>query len=251
MLIKLKRTRTHDEDRNLAMWLATAAGVLNAIALGAFGFFPSHMSGNTSQLSSEVSNVNFRDITFLATILFAFVCGAVTARMVVISGLANGNRIIFCHILWVEGLALIGLSLFEMFFYSSANNREIIVILGFLMGVHNSTSTQLSNGRVRSTHITGTLTDAGISLASVLAALFRRDPSKNVSGQKRQLWTHLTTIFSFLIGGIVGLMMFEHLGFKAMAMVGGILVIVATIAMVRTVVHVNRNRSLALKPSSK
>ncbi|HGG8829079.1 TPA: DUF1275 family protein, partial [Enterobacter kobei] len=53
MLIKLKKERTHQEDRRLALWLATSAGLLNAIALGAFGFFPSHMTGNTSQLSSE------------------------------------------------------------------------------------------------------------------------------------------------------------------------------------------------------
>ena len=44
MLIKMKRERSHKEDRYLAVWLATAAGLLNAMALGAFGFFPSHMS---------------------------------------------------------------------------------------------------------------------------------------------------------------------------------------------------------------
>lgn len=40
LLIKLKKERTHQEDRLLALWLATSAGLLNAIALGAFGFFP-------------------------------------------------------------------------------------------------------------------------------------------------------------------------------------------------------------------
>ncbi|STQ59901.1 Predicted membrane protein [Pseudescherichia vulneris] len=75
MLIKLKRTRSHNEDRKLALWLATAAGLLNAIALGAFGFFPSHMTGNTSQLSSEVSNTDLRDVLFFSAIIVAFVCG--------------------------------------------------------------------------------------------------------------------------------------------------------------------------------
>lgn len=64
MLIKLKKERTHQEDRRLALWLATSAGLLNAIALGAFGFFPSHMTGNTSQLSSEVSSTDLSDILF-------------------------------------------------------------------------------------------------------------------------------------------------------------------------------------------
>jgi hypothetical protein len=42
LLIKLKKERTHQEDRRLALWLATSAGLLNAIALGAFGFFLTH-----------------------------------------------------------------------------------------------------------------------------------------------------------------------------------------------------------------
>lgn len=64
LLIRLKKERTHKEDRRLALWLATSAGLLNAIALGAFGFFPSHMTGNTSQLSSEVSSTDLSDMFF-------------------------------------------------------------------------------------------------------------------------------------------------------------------------------------------
>ena len=54
-------------------------------------------------------------------------------------------------------------------------------------GDPHSTSTQLSSGRVRSTHITGTLTDAGISLASVVVAMLRRDYSKDTAAQKASL----------------------------------------------------------------
>jgi uncharacterized membrane protein YoaK (UPF0700 family) len=76
VLIKLKRDRSHTEDRKLALWLATTAGLLNAIALGAFGFFPSHMTGNTSQLSSEVSTTDFRDIVYFGTsVCSPQVCG--------------------------------------------------------------------------------------------------------------------------------------------------------------------------------
>lgn len=248
MLIKMKRERSHTEDRYLAVWLATAAGLLNAMALGAFGFFPSHMSGNTSQLSSEVSNSDLRDLTFLGGLLLAFVAGAVTARLAVISGMKNGLRTIFCMVLAAEGVALFFLSLFEIFFYSAGNNREVLVLLGFLMGVHNSTSTQLSNGRVRATHITGTLTDAGISLASVLSALLRRDPSKNVHGQKKQLKTHLTTIFSFLGGGIAGLWLFRLFGFQAMAALGLALLLLALTSMALTLMKV-RGSSVVAKRS--
>lgn len=232
MLIKLKRVRSHLEDRKLALWLATTAGLLNAIALGAFGFFPSHMTGNTSQLSSEVSTTDFKDITFFGAIILAFVCGAILARIMVIWGVVTNNRLVFCHILLAEGVILTAISIYETYYHAFTSNREIIAALCGLMGLHNSTSTQLSNGRVRSTHITGTLTDAGISFASVFVAMLRRDYSKDTQAQKSQLTTHLTTIFSFLTGGIAGLSLFNYFGFSSMTGVGIVLATVAALSII-------------------
>lgn len=232
MLVKFKRSRSHDEDRRLALWLATAAGLLNAMALGAFGFFPSHMSGNTSQLSSEVSTTDIRNIIFFGTIIIAFVFGSVVSRLIVIWGQIKNVRTVFCQVLMLEGLALIAISLYEIYRHSPTSNHEVIVLLCFLMGVHNSTSSQLSNGRVRSTHITGTLTDAGIAFASVLAAMLRRDFSRDSEAQKSQLLTHTVTIGSFLTGGIAGLVLFQWLTFKAITGVGVMLICVALGAII-------------------
>ncbi|RAU39110.1 YoaK family protein [Enterobacter sp. RIT418] len=243
MLIKLKKERTHGEDRRLALWLATSAGVLNAIALGAFGFFPSHMTGNTSQLSSEVSATDLSDILFFSAIILSFVTGAIIARITVLWGITHNVRLIFSQVLFAEGLLLGGVSLYEIYFHSFATNREIIIFLCGLMGVHNSTSTQLSGGRVRSTHITGTLTDAGISLASVAVAMLRRDYSKDSAAQKSQLKTHLTTLFSFITGGIAGLLLFRGFGFNAMLALGIMLVLVAAFSIARISWRVRKVRA--------
>lgn len=247
MLIKLKKDRTHQEDRRLALWLATSAGLLNAIALGAFGFFPSHMTGNTSQLSSEVSSTDLNDILFFGTIILSFVTGAIIARIIVIWGIIHNIRLVFCQILLMEGILLAGVSLYEIYFHSFSTNREIIVFLCGLMGIHNSTSTQLSSGRVRSTHITGTLTDAGISLASVVVAMLRRDYSKDTTAQKSQLITHLTTLTSFITGGIAGLILFRWFGFNAMLALGLILVLIASFSIVNTAIRVRRGRAVLSK----
>jgi uncharacterized membrane protein YoaK (UPF0700 family) len=243
LLIKLKKERTHKEDRRLALWLATSAGLLNAIALGAFGFFPSHMTGNTSQLSSEVSSTDLTDILFFATLILAFLTGAIVARMMILWGIIHNVRLIFCQVLFVEGLLLTGVSVYEMFFHALTTNREIIVFLCGLMGIHNSTSTQLSGGRVRSTHITGTLTDAGIALASVMVAMLRRDFSKDTAAQRSQLKTHLTTLFSFITGGIAGLILFRWFGFNAMLALGIMLVFIASFSIVRVSLRVRKVRA--------
>lgn len=233
MLIKRKKARSHTEDRCLALVLATAAGILNAMALGAFGFLPSHMSGNVSQMPSEVASADTYGFLFLAALLLAFVMGGMLARVVVIAG--QKIRTIFCLILLAEGVALAVVSLFEILLYSSRFNSEVLITLGFLMGVHNSTSTQLSNGRVRSTHVTGTLTDAGIALGSFLASFVSRNEALDRRFFQKQLHTHLTTIFSFLSGCVVGLALFDLFGFKAMLALGVFLIMVAASAIVMTV----------------
>ncbi len=243
MLIKKKKARSHTEDRYLALVLATAAGILNAMALGAFGFFPSHMTGNASQISTEISTADINTLIFLSVMLMAFISGSMTARFVVIFGLKKRIRTVFCLLLLAEGVVLSLTSLFETHFYSKENNREVLVILCFLMGIHNSTSTQLSNGRVRSTHVTGTLTDVGIALGSYFGSFIHHYESGSRQASRKQLYTHLTTVFSFLSGCIAGLLLFQAFGFKTMTVLGVSLVVVALCGIIVTLVTRSRLQS--------
>lgn len=234
MLLRKKKIRSHSEDRLLALTLATTAGILNAMAFGAFGFFPSHMTGNTSQISAEVNGSDLHDLLFLAVLIIAFVTGAMLSRLVVAYGLKRNLRTVYCLVLLAEGAALTLTSLVEILWYSERNNGEILVTLSLLMGIHNSTSTQLSSGRVRSTHVTGTLTDAGIALGSWLRALLSRSEATDRNLHRTVLFTHLVTIFSFLSGCVVGYLLFKHLGFEAMTGLGVVLALIAAGGIART-----------------
>ncbi|VTP67585.1 Predicted membrane protein [Leclercia adecarboxylata] len=247
MLIKLKKERTHQEDRRLALWLATSAGLLNAIALGAFGFFPSHMTGNTSQFSSEVSSTDLNDIIFFATIILAFVTGQSLHGLLFYGALFIMSGSFFVRFCLLKGYYWPVCPCMKCFFIPSPPTVKLLFFSAAWMGIHNSTSTQLSGGRVRSTHITGTLTDAGISLASVVVAMLRRDYSKDTAGQKNQLITHLTTLFSFITGGIAGLILFRWFGFNAMLALGVILVLVAAFSIVSTSLRVRKVRAALSK----
>ena len=89
MLIKKKKVRSHTEDRLLALVLATTAGILNAMALGAFGLFPSHMTGNTSQISQEVTTSDLHTMLFLMALIVAFVLGCTVALLAVVVGIRH------------------------------------------------------------------------------------------------------------------------------------------------------------------
>lgn len=244
MLIKKKKVRSHTEDRLLALVLATTAGILNAMALGAFGFFPSHMTGNTSQISQEVTTSDLHTMLFLMALIIAFVLGCTVARLAVVVGIRHKLRTIFCLIILAEGAALTAASIFEIVFYRPSFNGEVLLMLGFLMGIHNATSTQLSNGRVRSTHITGTLTDAGIALGSWIFAHTSHAVHLETDDRRffqKVLHTHLTTVFSFLSGCIAGLLLFKVYGFNAMVGLGIFLMLVALAAIAITVQRTRRS----------
>lgn len=234
MLLRKKKIRSHSEDRLLALTLATTAGILNAMAFGAFGFFPSHMTGNTSQISAEVTGSDLHDLLFLAVLIAAFVTGAMLSRLAVAFGLKRSLRTIYCLVLLAEGVALALTALVEILWYSERNNGEILVTLSFLMGIHNSTSTQLSSGRVRSTHVTGTLTDAGIALGSWLRASLSQSEAADRALHRTVLLTHMVTIFSFLSGCVAGYLLFKLLGFEAMTGLGIVLALIAAGGIART-----------------
>ena len=234
MLVRKKRMRSHSEDRYLALAMATTAGTLNTMALCAFGIFPSHMSGNTSQISAEVFSSNFCKFTLLVGLIAAFLGGCTTARLITLLGESLKIRTIFCIILVLEGITLATASLFESLFYSPAHNNELLTIMAFLMGLHNTTSTQLSNGRVRSTHITGTLTDVGIALGSYIWSFIIQTAPCNRYYAFKQLFTHLTTIVCFLSGCVTGILFFKGYAFKAMLSVAIILIIFSTSIIIMT-----------------
>ncbi|MCU6204656.1 DUF1275 family protein, partial [Enterobacter cloacae] len=71
----------------------------------------------------------------------------------------------------------------------------------------------------------------------------RRDYSKDTAAQKSQLKTHLTTIFSFMSGGIAGLLLFRWIGFNAMLALGLLLAIVAIFSIISISVRVRRVRA--------
>lgn len=83
MLIDKKSGRTGNEDRQLAVALAGCAGMLNVLALGAFGLFPSNMTGNATQLSQELLQWDKLEMIPLILLLTCFLSGAFTSRVAV------------------------------------------------------------------------------------------------------------------------------------------------------------------------
>jgi uncharacterized membrane protein YoaK (UPF0700 family) len=83
------------------------------------------------------------------------------------------------------------------------------------MGLQNSLVTTISNAEVRTTHLTGIVTDLGLELSRLF--YFNVDEDERTSrilANRDKLKLHGLILASFFGGAVVGALGFKHVGFK-------------------------------------
>jgi uncharacterized membrane protein YoaK (UPF0700 family) len=90
------------------------------------------------------------------------------------------------------------------------------VLLGYLMGLQNALITKISSARIRTTHVTGMVTDIGIELGRLL--YWNRDgdgaAGERVVADVQNLKMLLGLVGLFFAGGLVGAAGFSRFGFR-------------------------------------
>jgi uncharacterized membrane protein YoaK (UPF0700 family) len=87
-------------------------------------------------------------------------------------------------------------------------------VLCFIMGLQNAVITKISHAEIRTTHVTGLVTDLGIELGKLLY-INRLTRETRVAANRNKLRIQLALIASFFIGGLVGAVGFKSVGFIA------------------------------------
>jgi uncharacterized membrane protein YoaK (UPF0700 family) len=158
----------------LGLVLTAMAGWVDAIGfLQLGGFYPSFMSGNTTQLGIALSNGNWQAAMLPALLIGLFVTGVFAAAAIADSVMRW--RLPSCFLL--ETFVLAAAMLF------SAAQPELTVALAplaFAMGLQNVTARRFSQPGLGITFVTGTLVRLGEALAG--RALGRSEPSPFLPG---------------------------------------------------------------------
>lgn len=90
-----------------------------------------------------------------------------------------------------------------------------IPVLCFTMGLQNAIVTKASDSQIRTTHVTGMVTDIGIELGKLLYHHSRHDLEPVVANTTR-LRHHLAIVGLFFAGGILGAFGYLAIGFYAL-----------------------------------
>ena len=217
MLIREGDQRTLGIDIRLAALLAAIAGALNAAGFQATGFFSANMTGNVSALSDHLGLGQVGPAALFAALVAAFIAGAFVSGLLIEVGRNNGVRAIYAYSITFEAALLVLLGTLDL---AWPNVTVLILGLSFVMGLQNAATTRISNARVRTTHVSGMATDIGLGLAA-LASGSRRDEALS------RLSLQLSTIVSFLIGGVVGVVIYLTIGGWLLWICGAVLLAIA------------------------
>lgn len=185
-----------------AFVLALIAGCVNAIGLLGFEHQSvSHLSGTATLLGTELLTQSFQKVLHLLGILLSFLGGASIAGFLLHGSTLRLGRhydtaltlefILLCISSWL----LISGSFYGHFLASAA------------CGLQNALATTYSGAIIRTTHVTGIVTDLGLMLGS----LFR---GQSLDRRKAKLFLFIVT--GFILGGTSGALLYAEYAFKAL-----------------------------------
>ena len=224
--------RSVNDPRTLSKIAASLAFIAGAINAGGFlllRYSTSHVTGTTVRLSSDIGLGDWQGASGALVIVLSFLFGAMTTAFLVAFGRRRRFRGKYAFSLAVEsGLLLV----FGLSNPTLANDPRLvqgaIILLSFIMGMHNALFTKISQAVVRTTHMTGVLTDFGIELSRLLY-YNRRDHvrTKPIIADRQKLALHALLLVSFISGGVIGTLAFQHFGFIAMLPIAAFLLLLS------------------------
>ncbi len=220
------------QQARLAITLAWVAGYTNIITFLVCGTVTSHVSGTTSNLGRDiVEGVRGTEgawtlAGYAVFLLATFLGGAFLSGMATEIGRRRGWDSIYVLPMALQALFLtmfmLGLRVTRINEPPESGLVWISGIASLAMGLQNATITRISSGVVRTTHVTGVLTDLGIELAHLVLWVRDRDLSRVDPGVRarvahtlsqpviRRVALLASILGSFALGAGLGTVAFDY-----------------------------------------
>lgn len=183
--------------------LALLAGYINVVMLGFFKVPVSHMSGAVSQLGIDLAVMNVHDLLLVGSIVVGFFVGAF------VSGLMIGNTHFKLTRRYGVALMLQGLLLLIATVAAQSDSNLSVTLAAIACGLQNAMASSYRGLILRTTHVTGIVTDLG-------ALLGNRWRDRSIQGWKFGLL--LSLLLGFFIGGLLGALSYQQFGMLALAL---------------------------------
>jgi uncharacterized membrane protein YoaK (UPF0700 family) len=225
------RNRTRRSNRQFGGILAFVAGAINAGGFLAVQRYTSHMTGIVSAIADDlvVGSISLALAGLVS--LSAFIAGAITTTLLISWARRQELRSKYALALLLEAALLLvfGLVGANLKSFAALLVPTAVLLLCFIMGLQNAIITKISQAEIRTTHMTGVVTDLGIELGRLI--YWNQSKKANsiqfVQANTDKLFIHATLLGLFFSGGIAGAVAFKAMGFSATLPIALLLVAMA------------------------
>ena len=184
-----------------AILLAFSGGLINAVALGGFSHNAvSHVTGTTTKSAMAFATGDQQVFVITTGLVVAFLAGAILSGIIVGNEHLRLGRRYGVALLLESGLLILSFVLFAL------GIHEGELFASAACGLQNAMVATYSGAAIRTTHLTGIVSDIG----SIIGNLFAR---RQIDW--RQLILLCTIFTSFYVGSSVGITLFARLKFAA------------------------------------
>ena len=182
-------------------FLAINAGMINVLGLvTVLHQAVSHMTGNVSIFAMALIEWKPDVLLYLALVVLSYVLGSTY------SGLILGNSHFKLGRLYGLPMSLVALFILLSWLFIPYFPRYGLLWACAAMGLQNAMISHYKGTIIRTTHLSGVLTDLGLALGYKLRGL---------SVSNRRVLLHLLILFGFFIGGIIAAIAAPVLQFNA------------------------------------
>lgn len=220
---------------HLGVGLAFVAGATNAGAFLAVQQYTSHMTGVVSAMADALVLRQHEVVLTALGALLSFVGGAATTAVLVNLARRRHLSSAFALPLLLEAVLLLvfGVLGARITQLHTAFVPTIVALLCYTMGLQNAVVTKISDAEVRTTHVTGIVTDIGIELGKLLYVNRRAvADAPRVVADRERLLTLVLLLGSFFGGGVAGTIGFQRFAYAATVPLAAVLLLLAVVPVV-------------------
>lgn len=216
------------DKKILLIWmslLTMLAGALNAISIiGYDATTISHITGLVSKASVFVAIGSWEFAWGALRVILAFFLGAL------LTGFITGERVFILRKRYGYIIISLGLLIIVPYFLPV---KYAILMFAFIMGMQNGMIVSFKGIVVRMTHMSGNVTDLAVFLG------YRLRGNKNEEGKTGLI--PLIAIVSFLIGGILGILLYQRINNNIFFIMAGIYVVVGILYFITRTKCIDKN----------
>lgn len=208
------QARSPRANRHLGYALAFVAGAINAGGFLAVAQYTSHMTGIVSAAADHLALGAYGPVLDALGALLSFLSGAACTAIMVNHARRRGLASEYALPLLLEAVLLLAFGVLgaRLAAVDGLFVPATVMLLCFMMGLQNALVTKLSHAEIRTTHMTGIVTDIGIELGKLL--YWNADAGRpRVGANRGRLAMLCTLLLCFFAGGAIGAYGFTTIGY--------------------------------------